>query len=769
MGGWIGRTTQYTLPLLLMILAVALYIMDPLGLIDRARKTVFDLYQDLQPRAYQDVLAASGHTLPGVRIIDLDDESLERIGQWPWPRTKVADLVVRLIESGALVVAFDMVFAEPDGTSPETLRDDWSTIPDYKPISQAITQIDNLPRHDDLLARILGHPQVNVVTGFVLSLGEIPRKPVKKSGEAFGGDNPRLFIRPRYPGAVANLTVLEEAAKGNGSFNVVPDADGTVRRAPMMVALSTSDDIEDIEDITLYPSLSLETLRVLQGARTIVIRSSGASGIDALGAQTGVSDIKVGTFTIPTNPAGEMWVHYTDPVPERYVPAYRLFEEDFDPTPIANHIVLIGTSAAGLKDIRRLPLNPTAPGVVVHANVLEQVLLGRFLGRPDYAPAIELFYMVILCAIMIVMVPQVGAVYGAVSGAVAVTGAIGFCWYMYSVERILVDPIYPSLAAFGIYLVSSFVKYVREQREKETIRGAFSMYLSPDLVAQLADHPEQLVLGGEMRQMTLLFADIRGFTTISEQFQDPRDLTRFINRFLTPMTEIIMNRRGTIDKYMGDCIMAFWNAPLDDDQHALNACRSALEMCRGRDRLNGILEQEAETANRRFIPVNIGIGLNSDNVCVGNMGSDQRFDYSVLGDGVNLASRLEGQSKTYGVDIVIGPVTNAEAEAAGFATLELDLIQVKGKTVPVNIFALFGEEEEGGRESFRALKEAHNAMIAMYRSQQWTKALKLLAACRTFNDTRLAPLYAMYDDRIAEYRQHPPPEDWDGAYIATSK
>jgi len=754
----LGRTAQYTLPLLILILAIFLHTLDPLKLIDRARLLVFDLYQQIQPREYVEA---------GVRIVDLDDESLERMGQWPWPRTKVADLVVRLVQNGAAAVVFDIVFAEPDRTSPEVLSREWSTIPQYKQISSAITDVPNLPRHDDLLASVLGHEQVNVITGFVLSDGEMPRQPVKKSSEAFGGDNPRLFISPQYPGAVANLTVLEEAAKGNGSFNVVPDVDGTVRRAPMMVALRTGED--PIDDVTLYPALSVEALRVVQGAGTILIKSSGASGVDAFGAQTGLESIRVGQFVVPTNPRGEMWVHYTRPVPERYISAYKLFEDGFDPAPIAGHIVLIGTSAAGLKDIRKLPLNPTAPGVAVHANVLEQILTENYLLRPDYTTGLELVYMILLGLVLVLLIPRVGAMYGALVGGLVVAAAVGFSWYMYTEERILVDPVYASLVALAVYLASSFVKYIREEREKETIRGAFSMYLSPDLVSQLADHPEQLVLGGEMRDMTLLFADIRGFTTISEQFSDPRDLTRFINRFLTPMTQIIMERRGTIDKYMGDCIMAFWNAPLDDEEHALNACRSALAMCKGRDELNAVLKQEAEDEDRRYVPVNIGIGLNSDVVCVGNMGSDQRFDYSVLGDGVNLASRLEGQSKTYGVDIVIGPKTNAEAEKAGFATVELDLIQVKGKTVPVNIFALFGLEDEGAKQEFRALKEGHDAMMEAYRTMQFEKAEKLLAECRRFGDKRLDHLYGMYEERIAEYKVNPPPPDWDGAYIATSK
>ena len=312
---------------------------------------------------------------------------------------------------------------------------------------------------------------------------------------------------------------------------------------------------------------------------------------------------------------------------------------------------------------------------------------------------------------------------------------------------------------------SSLVSYLRSESERTQVKGAFSRYMSPALVEQLARHPEKLKLGGELREMTLLFCDIRGFTTISEQF-DPHGLTHFINRFLTPMTELILERQGTIDKYMGDCIMAFWNAPLDDAEHARNACRSALAMHARLKELNAEWEAEAKAENRRFIPVRIGIGLNTGPCCVGNMGSDQRFDYSVLGDDVNLASRLEGQSKTYGADTVIGPRTRECAPE--YAALELDLIKVKGKTVPVRIHALLGGEELRADPAFRALEEKHGRMLAAYRSKDWDAAEALLEECRTA-PFALKTLYDLYAGRIDVYRETPPPLDWDGSFAATSK
>jgi adenylate cyclase len=317
----------------------------------------------------------------------------------------------------------------------------------------------------------------------------------------------------------------------------------------------------------------------------------------------------------------------------------------------------------------------------------------------------------------------------------------------------------------------TYSNYAREEAERRQVRDAFSRYMSPALVERLAEDPSRLKLGGEMRDMTLLFCDVRGFTTISEQFSsDPEGLTKLINRFLTPMTNVILERKGTIDKYMGDCIMAFWNAPLDDDLHSANACRSALAMIDCMKQVNVELKAEADEKGMRYFPLNVGIGLNSGNVCVGNMGSDQRFDYSVLGDSVNLASRLEGQSKTYGVTIVIGESTRNEAP--DYAAIELDLIKVKGKTLPVRIFTLLGDSEVSASAAFQTLAARHQQMLDCYRGQDWASAQQALDDCRVLAQemgATLDGLYDLYQERLDTYRETPPGADWDGVFTATSK
>ncbi len=728
--------------LALLAAGTGLRIADP-GVVQGLRLLVFDSFQRLQPRAYQPA---------PVRIVDLDDATLERIGQWPWPRTKVAELVTRLTELGAAVIVFDMVFAEPDRTSPNHVLPLWPDTPVVRALRQ---QADQMPDHDQILADEIAKSRV--VTGFVLTYGELIRRPAKKKGFSYGGQDPKPFV-PRFTGAVVNLPELEAAAAGNGSFNLSIDRDGIIRRLATVLRLGDE----------LYPSLALAALRVAQGGKpSYQIKAAGASGEMSFGEHTGINHVKIGRFVIPTNAFGEMWVHYTPSLPERFIPAWKVFESQVPREEIEGVIVLVGTSAAGLKDQRATPLNPVAAGVEVHAQALEQIILGDFLERPDWAPGAEIIYLVVLGLMLIFLLPWVGVLWCAIIGGGAMAGAFGLSWYAYDQLHLLFDPVYPSIYGLLIYLVESLVSFLRTEAEKNRVRGAFGRYMSPALVEQLAAHPETLKLGGEMKDMTLLFCDVRGFTSISELYKtDPEGLTQLINRFLTPTTDVILERRGTIDKYMGDCIMAFWNAPLDDEDHARHACLSALDMMTCVEVLNADLRTEADAGGKPYVRIKIGIGLNSGECCVGNMGSEQRFDYSVLGDSVNLASRLEGQSKTYGVDIVIGE--NTYARANDFAVIELDLIKVKGKDEAVRIYALLGEPGMRDDPTFKEFCERHAEMLVAYRGRRWREARTLAAACRQLNGG-LSGLYDLFDERTSAYEANPPAPDWDGVFVATTK
>jgi len=722
-------------------LALALRVAEPVG-VQELQLRAFDSFQRLSPRLY---------TAVPVRIVDIDDASLARIGQWPWPRSEVAALVSKLFGMGAAVVVFDAVFAEPDRTSPARLLDG---ITGLSVDAKLRRDIEQLPDHDALLAKAFADGPV--VTGFVFTNQPGGRDPRATAGFNYGGD-PFAHLASRS-GTVVNLPDLEAAASGNGSFTVDPDPDGIHRRVPLLFA----------HEGALYPSLAAEAIRIATGAKSYSVKTAGSSGETSFGARTGITQLRIGKeFTVPTSPRGEIWVWYTSPVPARSVPAWELLAGAVDPKQIEGNIVLVGTTAAGLRDIRATPLDPVSSGVSVHAQIIEQILLGEYLERPDWATGAELLYLLALSLLLALLIPRVGAVGTALLGAGAIAVAVALSWYAYRSWHWLLDPVYPSVAALGVYLVGSSQNYLHSEAQRRRVRGAFSRYLAPSLVDELASNPDKLRLGGEMRDMTLLFCDIRGFTTISEQL-DPRALTHLLNRFLTPMTDIILASRGCIDKYIGDCVMAFWNAPLDDAEHARHACEAALAMEKALEQLNERLAEGDAVLGRPLAPLAMGIGINTGMCCVGNMGSDQRFDYSVISDEVNLASRLEGQSKTYGVPIVISE--NTRVLVPGLACLEIDLIRVKGKTRPVRIYGLLGGEALASSDSFRELVRAHDGMLAAYRGMRWEETHAALAVCRDVDGAlALEDLYRLYETRVAAFRSVAPPPDWDGVYEASSK
>jgi len=736
---------ELSLPLLIVVAALGMRSFFA-GPIEEVQLKTFDVFQRLKPRPY---------TPMPVKMIDLDDASLERLGQWPWPRTIMAELVAHLANAGTAAIAFDIVFAEPDRTSPANILPVWPASP---LLDNLRGKADQLPDHDAIFADIVS--RANVTAGFVLTSEANEKVPPVKAGFAFAGDDPKPYL-PAYPGAVLNLEAIEKGAAGLGTFTLLPEADAIIRRIPLVFR----------KDENLYPSLSAETLRIAQGATTLIIKSSGASGETAYGEHTGINHIKIGRFEVPTDSLGRIWLHFTENAPERSVSAWKLFDPEFDASSLEGNIVVIGTSAAGLRDARATPLDPAMPGGLAHVQALEQILMGYFLELPDWAFGAEIVYIAVLGIALSILINTLGAMWSAVIALAGIVSAVFFSWTMFVDFHLLIDPVYPATVILVVYITGSLISYLRTEGEKRQVRGAFAQYLSPALVEQLADEPDRLQLGGEIKDMTLLFADVRGFTAISEQFKsDPTGLTKLINRFLTPMTDMILARQGTIDKYMGDCIMAFWNAPLDDPDHVAHACDSALAMFSALESLNADIKAEREAAGELFLPLNIGIGLNSGDACVGNMGSEQRFDYSVLGDTVNLAARLEGQSKNYGVGIVIGDLTHQGAPE--YATLEMDLIAVKGKTEGVHIYCLQGPPELAQSPDFVALETSNAAMIEAYRSQQWDKARDLVVKCRELDDFLPLPLdvlYDLYDERIDEYVANPPPTDWDGVFVATSK
>src|SRR6266478_9248974 len=720
--------------LALLIGLAAFRIADPAP-VEELRVRTFDTFQLIDPRV---------KTARPVTIIDIDEKSLAKLGQWPWPRTRIADLIAGLTRLGAVVIGFDIVFAEPDRLNPDVAAD---TIRNLDEETRA--KLRTLPSNDQIFADAMR--QSRVVLGesalpYVLSEFD---NTLPVTGLAMLGEEPQPFLFD-FPGLLRNVHVLEQAAAGRGLFTIKPERDGIVRRVPMMMQAQGA----------TMPSLSFEILRVATGTDTIFIKSEKA----------GIKSVAVKGLEVPTDRNGQLWVHFARHDPSIYVSAADVLEGRVAPEMIAGKLVLIGTSAVGLLDVKTTPLDPVLPGVEVHAQVLESALTRAVLSQPNYAIALELCAALVLGILVIAFAPGFGPVALVTVGGLFATVLVGTSWYFYMQHRLLIDFTYPLLSTTSIYLTLIFASFVREQAQRRQIRSAFGQYLSPALVEQLAQSPEKLVLGGEEREMTIMFSDVRGFTAISESYKhDPQGLTKLMNRFLTPLTNAILARNGTIDKYMGDAIMAFWNAPIDDKEHQLNACEAALDMLERIEGLNEVRQLEAKEGGHVYIPLNVGVGLNTGTCVVGNMGSDLRFDYSVLGDSVNLASRLEGQSKEYGFPIIVGSRT-ALAAREKFAILELDFIMVKGKKEPEVIYAIAGRADTAHSARFQRLRNLTIEMLACYRNRDWEGALAAIERGRRTDEAQaLKQLYDLYEVRILDYQNNPPPDDWNGAYALLTK
>ena len=732
------------LPGALALLAVLALQLADVAALTRVGQLVFDSYVRAEPRQYQPV---------PVKVVDIDEASIRQFGQWPWPRTEIARLIQELGSAGASVVALDIVFSEPDRTSPPQIADRLKQMNGDPKIEAALRR---LPDNDTQLAQTLR--EVPVVTGFFLSNDPKQAEAAPKAGFAISGDSP-LGVVPDYRNAILPLPQLEQAAAGNGSLTLSGDSDGIIRAAPLVVRQGEQ----------ILPSLSLEALRVAQGAGSITIKTSTGSG--NIGSATGseITSIKVGQFEVPTTRNGGLWMYYAAPQPERVVPAWKILSGALTKEEMAaqfgGHIVFVGAGAIGLRDLVSTPIRERELGVMVHAEAAEQMILGQFLTRPDWAPGLERALVVLFGVSLLWLLPRLGAIKGAMQGILLAGATLAGSWYAFHGFHFLLDPTYPMLTIAVVYVTETGLTYYREEQRRSYIHRAFDRYLSPELVSRIAADPRQLELGGEERQMSVLFSDIRGFTRISEQFA-PKDIVRFLINFLTPMSDILLARKATIDKYIGDAIVAFWNAPLDDPQQYENAARSALAMIERLEQLN--TEMPAKPGEPWPDQVKIGIGLNAGPCCVGNMGSAQRLSYSLIGDTVNLASRIEGLTKYYGIQIAIGSAMRAEIP--DFATVVVDLVRVVGRDRPEEVSALLGDQNVAEDPAFGQFAEAHGSMIAAFRKKDWETAIhRLDETTEKARNFGLDKVHELYRERIAALIAAPPPADWDGVFVATDK
>jgi adenylate cyclase len=633
-----------------------------------------------------------------VHTVNIDEATLDKLGQFPFPRDMYADIIKELYKRDAGLVVFNVLMPEKDRFG-----------------------------KDAVLAEALKHYPV-----VLPALGSTKQKNTNHGSPAqvVGMDPTGVVVE--YPGLISNVEPQESMAAGVGVVNTFPEIDGVVRRMPMVI----------LSQEQLHPALALETLRVAAKDPKFQVKI-GDMGVEA---------VRVPKFgKVPTDNKGRVWIDWSSTPKE-----YSLVDlpKSFD-----GGIVVVGLSAAGLA-------NPiaTAQGEV-WPHYLQGTLIGTMLAqsniqRPGWADTAEIVALLVGGLLVLFLSRWTYAFIP----VIIVLGSSHFvASYLYAEYRYLVD-----ITAFVcftslVYIHAYSVKFVSEFLQKQQIRKQFSSYLSPDMVAKLIKDPSLLHLGGEEKELSIMFTDVRGFTSISEYYgKDVQGLTKIMNRYMTAMTKRILENSGTLDKYIGDAQMAFWNSPLDDHLHCKQAVKAALEMLGNLDGFNKEIASEGVPA------FGMGIGINTGVVVVGNMGSEQRFDYTCLGDAVNLASRLEGQSKNYGVLIVLGPIT-AERLDGEYFTLELDCIAVKGKKDGVNIHTVFYNPPAEQIAEWNDDKEVHNLMLQCYREQKWASAIKLVNDLKGAFAGEMDHYYDLWLERISEMQAANLPEDWDGVFRATSK
>ncbi|MBU0968332.1 MAG: adenylate/guanylate cyclase domain-containing protein [Proteobacteria bacterium] len=683
-----------------------------------------------------------------VVIVDIDDASLARIGQWPWPRNTVADLITQIHQAGARVVGFDIVFAEPDRTSPKNHLDgiiDLLTNPVSEEERNALRANPSLD-HDLILGDTLA--TIPSVLGYVFLTS--PQKDLEDNVPfpscTIHLDPPATSLSSinfiQASNAIVNITDVSQA-ESEGFFNVFPDPSGTIRKVPLFMALNG----------VPYPSLALETMRIgLGGEQEVTIHIS--QQVET--TQKGILGITAAGKFIPTDDQGQLTVNYRGPVKTfAYVPAADVLA-GLHLDRLRDKYVLIGTSAAGLLDLRATPFANIFPGVEIQATVMDNLLAGDPLTYDLYTEIGMTYALVagsglLLSALLAYATPVAGALGGLLCLLATAGGS-----YFFFLNNKIIGITYPLLTIITVFLVVTLSNYFFAGREKRFLRDAFGHYVSPDVVSEIIKNPANLSLSGQVRNLTVFFSDIRDFTTISEKMT-PNQLGRFMNLYLTAMSSVLLEHGGTVDKYIGDAIMAIWGAPLADHNHAARAVRASLASIRQLAELQKELQEEQQGE------IQIGIGLNTGEMNVGNFGSTQRFDYTVIGDNVNLASRLEGLTKVYGCRILISESTR-DAAGAGFFCRFVDRVQVKGKKLPVNIFEPLCEGEPDGdlRREVTRFQEA----ITAYRQQDFIAARQIMSALYEQNNLKL---YRLYLERIDVFLSAPPPRDWDGVFTFTTK
>ena len=685
-------------------------------------------------------------------ILDIDEKSLKEEGRWPWSRDRLALLMDQLFDRyGVAVVGFDVVFAEKDNSSGLQVLQKLgqNQLKADAGFQSALSQITPQLEYDRLFADKIRNRKV--VLGYYLSnnqersvTGMLP-PPLFPEG-AFKNS---LIGFTSWNGYGANLAELQTAALSAGHFNPLVDVDGVVRRVPMLAEYSGA----------YYPSLSLAIAQTFLGQPKIRMgfaegKTRGYSGLEWLEMGEGGR-----VFKIPVDQDVATLIPYRGRQGSfRYISITDVLHDRTELGKLKDKIVLVGTTAPGLLDMRSTPVAEVYPGVEVHANMVAGILDQNLKQQPAYMLGAEVLWLLLTGIVLSVLLPLLSPMKAILVSILVFAISQGLSLVIWQYADVVM-PVANGLVMIALlFALNMSYGYFVESRTKRQITGLFGKYVPTELVEEMSKNPEQVVsMEGESREMTILFSDVRGFTTISEGL-DPKGLSQLMNEFLTPLSRVISKHQGKVDKYMGDCIMAFWGAPNPLPDHARNAILAGIEM------QATLAALQAHFKERGWPPIKIGVGINTGRVSVGNMGSEVRVAYTVMGDEVNLASRLEGITKQYGVGVIVGE--NTRNTVADFVYRELDHVRVKGKDKPIAIFEPIGLVADVDKATHDELKLFHE-MRRFYLKQNWDQAeLQLM------NLQRLAPqteLYKVYTERVLYFRKNPPPGDWDGVYVFDTK
>ncbi len=677
-------------------------------------------------------------------ILDIDEKSLKEQGRWPWGRDKVAKLIDQLFDHyGVAVVGFDVVFAEADNSSglkvlQELANNQLKSVPQFQ---SALAQLKPSLEYDQLLANKM--QQRNIVLGYYFNgsndtSGVLP--PAIFPAATFKNHPVKML---HWEGYGANLAQLQASAASAGHFNSLTDRDGVVRRVPMIVEYGGA----------YYEALSLAMVRAVLGFPKLSPGYAADGNLEWLNLH-----FPEGVATIPVDASLSALVPYRGAKSTfTYLSVVDVLTGRTPLDALKNKIVLVGTSAPGLLDLRSTPVDEAYPGVEIHANLISGILNHTLKSSPAWVVILEVLLILLVGGVLSVILPLLSPSKVTLVSLVAWVATVAINSVFWQFAQLSIPFATGLLLIFSLFALNMSYGYFVESRTKRQITQLFGQYVPKEVVGELSERPEQVSMEGHSLEMSILFSDVRGFTTISEGL-DPKELSLLMNEFLTPLSTVVYKHRGTIDKYMGDCVMAFWGAPLPDNRHAYNAIVAGLEMLQALELL------QPHFNSRGWPPIKIGVGVNTGKVSVGNMGSEVRVAYTVMGDAVNLASRLEGITKEYGVGMVVGEQTKAQAPE--FIYRELDLVRVKGKEQPVAIFEPIALQ--GQVSAVRLAQLAQFAQVlAAYRNQQWEQANAQLIELQIADPK--ATLYQVYLERIAYFQQHPPGVEWDGVFVFKAK